>query len=77
MTPGSVELDPRSEETQEDLPRSAATSRPHEASTIVPQPLNPTVIVEDVPKTTEAPPEAGKDQPADTQTGKTDKNVQE
>lgn len=77
VTPGSVELDPRSEETQEDLPRSAATSRPHEASTIVPQPLNPTVIVEDVPKTTEAPPEAGKDQPADTQTGKTDKNVQE
>jgi len=86
VTPGSVDLDPRSEETQEDLPRSAATSRSHEADILVPDPLNPTVLVQDVPKTTpaetaasepvveaptaEAPKPAGK-------TRKTDKNVQE
>jgi MFS family permease len=87
VTPGSVDLDPRSEESQENLPRSAATSRPHEAEILVPDPLNPSVIVEDVPKTTaadtaasapvaEAPPTEGS-KPAGKTKKKTDTNVQE
>jgi hypothetical protein len=65
VTPGSVDLDPRSEETQENLPRSPATSRPHEAEILTPDLVSPSVIVEDKPKTTGAA------------TEKTDKNVQE
>ncbi len=83
VTPGSVDLDPRSEETQENLPRTAATSRPHEADIIVPEPLNPTVIVEDIPKTVKKPAKAEKpkteaapaDQPSSDKTA--DKDVQE
>lgn len=55
VSPGTVELDPRAEESQENLPRSAATSRPHEADILVPEPLNPTVLVQDRPKTIEEP----------------------
>jgi MFS family permease len=85
VTPGSVDLDPRSEESQENLPRSAATSRPHEAEILVPDPLNPSVIVEDVPKTTpaETADEPGAEAPAPEtpkpagKTKKTDDNVQE
>jgi MFS family permease len=51
VTPGSVELDPRAEETQENLPRSNATSRPHEAEILTPDLVNPSVVVEDKPKT--------------------------
>jgi hypothetical protein len=85
VTPGSVDLDPRSEESQENLPRSAATSRPHEAEILVPDPLNPSVIVEDVPKTTpvettapamEEAPATETAKPA-AKTKKTDTNVQE
>jgi MFS family permease len=61
VSPGTVELDPRAEETQENLPRSNATSRPHEAEIVVPDVVVPNVIVEDQPKSAEKP----------------DKNVQE
>ena len=55
---------------QENLPRSAATSKPHEAEILTPDLVNPTVVVEDQPKTT-APKTTG------AATEKTDKNVQE
>ncbi|HEY9010675.1 MAG TPA: MFS transporter [Devosia sp.] len=91
VSPGTVELDPRAEESQENLPRSAATSRPHEAEIIVPQPLSPTVVVEDVPKTVHGPdePESSAQEggpepaatdaakPAATRKKKADKNVEE
>jgi len=92
VTPGSVDLDPRSEESQENLPRTPATSRPHEADILVPDPLSPTVVVEDIPKTVKAKPaktieaapkpenptsdETAPDAPA-AATEKTDKNVQD
>jgi len=55
VSPGTVELDPRAEESQEDLPRSAATSRPHEAEILTPDLVNPTVLVQDDPKTVADP----------------------
>lgn len=84
VTPGSVDLDPRSEETQENLPRSAATSRPHEAEILTPDLVNPSVIVEDKPKTasetsSETPSEPAEpgDTPTAKPTRKAAKNVQE
>ncbi len=93
VTPGSVELDPRAEESQENLPRSTAASKPHEAEILTPDLVNPTVIVEDQPKTvtepeapTPAPAAPAPTGPAPAPTvidakpaakKKTDKNVQE
>ena len=92
VSPGTVELDPRAEDSQEDLPRSAATSKPHEANILVPEPLSPTVLVQDEPKTVAEPeaPAPAEEAPATpdapvieakpAKTGpkkKTDKDVQE
>ena len=84
VSPGTVDLDPRSEETQENLPRSAATSRPHEAEILTPDLVNPSVIIEDETKTASEPaeepaPEAATPAGAKTvkTTQKSDKNVQE
>jgi MFS family permease len=54
VTPGSVELDPRSAETQELMERAAATDslRP-EAEIITPDVVEPVVVVESVPKPNE------------------------
>jgi MFS family permease len=54
VTPGSVELDPRSDETQEVMERAAATDslRP-EAEIITPDVVEPVVVVESVPKPNE------------------------
>ncbi len=61
VTPGSVELDPRSDETQEDFERivPAHGSLKAEAEIITPDVIEPIVIVEDEPKASE--PEARKD----------------
>jgi hypothetical protein len=58
VTPGSVELDPRSDETQEDVERTspAASSLKPEAEIITPDVIEPVSVVETEPK----PDEPGK-----------------
>jgi MFS family permease len=82
VSPGTVELDPRADETQENLPRTGSPGRPPEAEIIVPDPLNPNLIVESEPK-------FGPDEPTGTgeakgtietettPSGKPDKHVQD
>ncbi len=56
VTPGSVELDPRSDETQVDVERTPVTDRlKPEAEIITPDIVEPVAIVETTPKTDETP----------------------
>lgn len=60
VSPGTVELDPRAEETQENLPRTGGPANPApaaEAEIIVPDPLDPNLVVEATPKFGPPPPE--------------------
>lgn len=54
VSPGTVTLDPRADETQENLPRQAPrpspAAQPGEAEILVPDPIEPIVIVERHPK---------------------------
>jgi MFS family permease len=62
VSPGTVDLDPRADETQETMPAPkpatpppapaapVATAPAHDAEIIVPDAIEPVVIVEDVPK---------------------------
>jgi MFS family permease len=61
VTPGTVELDPRSDETQEVVERAPVTDRlKPEAEIITPDVVEPVVVVETAPKPAEAPPEPEK-----------------
>jgi MFS family permease len=61
VTPGTVELDPRSDETQEVVERAPVTDRlKPEAEIITPDVVEPVVVVEAAPKPAEAPPEPEK-----------------
>lgn len=61
VTPGSVELDPRSDETQEVVERAPVTdSLKPEAEIITPDVVEPVVVVETAQKPEEAPPEPEK-----------------
>lgn len=55
VSPGTVALDPRADETQQNVggaaPKPAATAPAHEAEIIVPDTIDPVVIAPDVPKT--------------------------
>jgi energy-converting hydrogenase Eha subunit E len=60
VSPGTVELDPRSDETQEDLERTPRDkdSLRAEAEIITPDIIEPVVVVEDIPKAHDPKPAA-------------------
>ena len=66
ISPGTVALDPRAEESQENLPRNQATKPAHETEIIVPDPIEPVILAPDEPKPSEPKPGQSKSRKPET-----------